>query len=193
MTEDLARYREWIGRKRVDEDVVTPFPPRALAATFDTPDDAPGAGDPLPPAWHWLFFLDTTRASKLSTDGLPGRGDFLPPVPLPRRMWAGNRLTFHEAPLRIGDPMRRETEIAAVEPKSGSSGTMVFITTRARIHGPAGLAIEEEYDMVLREAARPGETQRVPDRAPAKADISRTVDPDPVLLFRFSALTFNPH
>ena len=194
MTEDLARYREWIGRKRVDEDVVTPFPPRALAATFDTPDDAPGAGDPLPPAWHWLFFLDTTRASKLSTDGLPGRGDFLPPVPLPRRMWAGSRFEF-PGELRVGDAAERVSTIESVAAKQGRSGPLVFVTVRHEVftNGAATPALREWHDIVYRAARQPGDVEPPPQPAPADAEWAREWQPADVLLFRYSALTFNGH
>jgi 3-methylfumaryl-CoA hydratase len=147
----------------------------------------------LPPLWHWLYFLDTTPRSKLGPDGLPGRGDFMPPVTLPRRMWAGSRFTFHDAPLKLGDTLRRESSIAAVEGKSGSTGEMVFVTVRHRIAGASGLAVEEEIDGVYREAAKPGEVQKAGRPAPSDATWSKTITPDPVLLFRFSALTFNPH
>lgn len=193
MDDAAPDYRAWIGQKREREDVLAPFPPKALVAAFDTGDPEPKVGDPLPPVWHWLYFLDTAAQSKLGRDGMPTGGDFLPPIPLPRRMWAGTQFTFHDAPLRIGDTVRREQEVASIEPKSGSTGQMVFVTQRARIFGPAGLAITEERGSVFREDAKPGEQQREPRPAPNDATWSKTVNPDPVLLFRFSALTFNPH
>jgi 3-methylfumaryl-CoA hydratase len=124
---------------------------------------------------------------------MPTGGGFLPPIPLPRRMWAGTQFTFHDAPLRIGDQARREQEVSSIEPKSGSTGAMVFVTQSLRIYGPAGLAVTEARGTVLREDARPGEKQKEPRPAPTDATWSKTIDPDPVLLFRFSALTFNPH
>jgi 3-methylfumaryl-CoA hydratase len=108
-------------------------------------------------------------------------------------MWAGTQFTFHDAPLRIGDQARREQEVSSIEPKSGSTGAMVFVTQSLRIYGPAGLAVTEARGTVLREDARPGEKQKEPRPAPTDATWSKTIDPDPVLLFRFSALTFNPH
>ena len=193
MAENLANLRQWIGRGETREDLAAPFPPRALIASFDTGDPEPRLGDALPPLWHWLYFLDTTAHSKLGPDGLPGRGDFMPPVNLPRRMWAGSRFTFHDAPLCLGDTLRRESAIAAVEGKSGSTGEMVFVTVRHRIFGAAGLAVEEDIDGVYREAAKPGEVQKAGRPAPTDATWSKRITPDPVLLFRFSSLTFNPH
>ena len=193
MDDVASDYRAWIGQKRTSEDFIAPFPPKALIATFDTDDPEPKIGTELPPVWHWLYFLDTAAQSKLGRDGTPTGGGFLPPIPLPRRMWAGTQFTFHDTPLRIGDHARREQEVSSIEAKSGSTGPMVFVTQRARISGPGGLAITEERGSVLREDAKPGEKQKAPRPAPTDATWSKTINPDPVLLFRFSALTFNPH
>ncbi|MCW5745604.1 MAG: MaoC family dehydratase N-terminal domain-containing protein [Alphaproteobacteria bacterium] len=193
MDDPAPDYRAWIGQRRTHEDFIAPFPPKALIATFDTGDPEPKMGDPLPPVWHWLYFLDTAAQSTLGRDGMPTGGSFLPPVPLPRRMWAGTQFTFHDVPLRIGDHVRREQEVISIEPKSGSTGQMVFVTQQARIHGPSGLAITEERGSVFREDPKPGEKQREPRPAPRDATWSKEIKPDPVLLFRFSALTFNPH
>jgi 3-methylfumaryl-CoA hydratase len=189
----LEQLREWVGRTRTVEDLVTPFPYRALSATLDADDPDPVPGAALPPLWHWLYFLEAAPMSKLGPDGHPERGDFLPPVPLPRRMWAGSRFAFDGQPLRIGDAIRRVSRIKSVEPKSGSTGSMVFVTVEHAVSGPAGLAFIEDHDIVYREAARPGETPRPPKPAPGDATWTRRVVPDPVLLFRFSALTFNGH
>jgi 3-methylfumaryl-CoA hydratase len=185
--------RSWIGRTHTVDDFASPWPVRALGATFDEDDLEPKIGDPLPPLWHWLYFLEVARQSKLGADGHPERGDFLPPVPLPRRMWAGSRFSFDGEPIRIGEAIGRTSTIKSVEPKTGSTGTMVFVTVEHRISGPRGLALVEEHDIVYREAARPGEQARPAKPAPTDATWSRTVLPDEVLLFRFSALTFNGH
>ncbi|WP_422000928.1 FAS1-like dehydratase domain-containing protein [Reyranella sp.] len=189
----LEKLRNWVGRTQVAEDLAAPFPVRALIATLDEPDPEPRAGDPLPPLWHWLYFLEAAPMSKVGPDGHAERGDFLPPVPLPRRMWAGSRFTFDGPPLRIGEPIRRVSAIKSVEPKTGSTGSMVFVTVSHTVSGPAGTAFVEEHDIVYREAARPGERQREARPAPADATWSRTIEATPVLLFRFSALTFNGH
>lgn len=193
MNDAAPDYRAWLGQRRTSEDFIAPFPPKALVATFDTSDPEPRVGDELPPVWHWLYFLDTAPMSKLGRDGMPTGGGFVPPVPLPRRMWAGTQFTFHEVPLRIGDSVRREQEVASIEPKTGSTGQMVIVTQRSRIYGPAGLAVTEVRGTVFREDAKPGEKQKEPRPAPTDATWSKQIMPDPVLLFRFSALTFNPH
>ena len=177
----LDKLKDWVGRTQATEDLAAPFPVRALAATFDADDPEPRSGDPLPPLWHWLYFLDAAPQSKIGADGHAERGDFLPPVPLPRRMWAGS------------DTIGRTSEIKSVEPKSGSTGSMVFVTVKHTISGPRGVSFVEEHDIVYREAAKPGEQPKAPRPAPTDATWTRTIVPDPVLLFRFSALTFNGH
>jgi len=191
-TGDLDQYKTWIGRTQSSDDVAAPFPPRALIATLDSGDAAPQTGDALPPCWHWLYFLETAPASQIGPDGHARRGPFLPPVPLPRRMWAGSRLQF-PGTIRIGDPVRRDSEILSVEPKSGSSGQMAFVTVRHRISAAGRLAVVEEHDIVYRQAAQPGDKAPTPKQAPADSAWRKDVVPDPVLLFRFSALTFNGH
>src|SRR5258708_2445250 len=121
---DIGHLRSWIGREEVAEDVITPVPVAALAATLDRDDPKPRPGDELPPLWHWLYFLPVARQSELGPDGHPKRGGFLPPVSLPRRMWAGARFEFHQ-PLRIGEPIIRKSTIAAVSMKEGHSGLVV--------------------------------------------------------------------
>ena len=192
MVDDLEKYRQWVGRSQTQTDIVGPFPPRALIATLDARDPAPAKGDPLPPLWHWLYFLEAAPASRIGEDGHPQRGDFLPPVSLPRRMWAGSRLHF-DGDIRIGDEIRRESQIVSVEPKTGSSGEMVFVGVRHRIFAGDRLAITEEQDIVYRHAAKPGEKPAPAKPAPTDAAWTRAVKPDPVLLFRFSALMFIGH
>ena len=192
MDEELERYRQWVGRTQSQDDVAAPFPPRALIATLDARDPAPAKGEPLPPLWHWLYFLEAAPASRIAEDGHPQRGDFLPPVSLPRRMWAGSRLHF-EGDLRVGDEIRRESQIVSVEPKTGASGRMMFVTVRHRISAAGRPAVVEEQDIVYREAARPGEKPAAGRQAPGGAQWRREVAADPVLLFRFSALMFIGH
>ena len=197
-TDDFAALREWIGRSETRDDVVTAAPVAALAATLDHEPASRAPGDPLPPLWHWLYFLPLAPRSHIGSDGHPMRGGFLPPVPLPRRMWAGSRLTFHR-PLTIGEAIRRESTIADVQHKRGRSGDLVFVVVRHDIHGSARLAITEEQQIVYRGAgetpSRPG-TQpaaAATAAAPRAADWQSVIRPDPVLLFRYSALTFNGH
>jgi 3-methylfumaryl-CoA hydratase len=185
--------RQWVGRSHVMEDFAAPFPVRALSATFDEADPEPRTGDALPPLWHWLYFLETVAQSRLGPDGHPERGDFLPPVPLPRRMWAGSRFAFDGEPLRVGDAIKRTSKIKSVEPKHGSTGSMVFVTVEHTVAGPRGKSFVEEHDIVYREAAKPGEKQREPRPAPTDATWSKKITATAVYLFRFSALTFNGH
>lgn len=192
MSENLEQLRDWIGRKESRKDIVTPWPVTALAATLDDHDMVVENGKPLPMGWHWLFFLEAKPASELGGDGHPKKGGFLPPVPLPRRMWAGGRLEFL-APIAIGDTITRESEILSVEPKTGRSGTLVFVTVRQTVLAGAVKAIVEEQDIVYREAAQKGDPLPPGKQAPTGAQWTRSVMPDAVMLFRFSALTFNGH
>jgi 3-methylfumaryl-CoA hydratase len=189
---NIAQLEEWIGRTETRTDLVSPTPMAALSAMLDRDDPAPRPGDPLPPAWHWLFFLPLHRHSELAQDGHARLGGFLPPVPLPRRMWAGDRMEFHH-PLRVGETIQRTSRIAGVKHKEGRTGPLVFLLVRHEITNPGGLAIIEEHDIVYREHSRPGESVPEPPAAPPKADWDRTVSPNDVFLFRYSALTFNGH
>jgi 3-methylfumaryl-CoA hydratase len=148
----------------------------------------------LHPVWHWLYFLPLARQSEIGPDGHPKRGGFLPPVALPRRMWAGSKLQF-EGPLHVGDAVERVSTIEDVSEKSGRTGTLVFVKVRheVRRQGEARAAILENQDIVYREPAKPGDPAPAPTAAPASSAWSRTITPDPVLLFRYSALTFNSH
>ena len=193
MTGDSFEHlRGWVGKKEVRSDSLTAWPIAALAATLDEPTLAVDIGSPVPNGWHWIFFLEAKPASELGSDGHPKRGGFLPPMPLPRRMWAGGRLEFIQ-PLKIGDAITRESEILSVEPKSGRSGTLVFVTVRHTIKAAGTIAIIEEQDIVYREAAQKGEPLPPGKPAPGNAAWSRRVMPDSTLLFRYSALTFNGH
>ncbi len=189
---DIAHLRSWIGRQDVLTDRVTHVPIAALSATLDRADAPPQAGDPLPPLWHWLFFLPLARQSEIGPDGHPRRGDFLPPVPLPRRMWAGGRFVFH-APLRVGEAITRTSTIADVTVKEGRTGPLCFVLVRHEVAGPGGLALTEEHDIVYRDLPAAGEAPPRPRAAPTDAVWRRDIVPDPVLLFRYSALNFNGH
>jgi len=191
---DLEAFRSWTGRRREETDHIGAWPVRAMRATLDQPGGEPADGEILPPAWHWLYFLEATPAAAIARDGHARRGDFLPPVPLPRRMWAGGRIEWR-APLRVGDRATRTSEIVAVEPKHGRSGTLVFVTVRHTVATARGAAIVEEHDIVYREAPAPG-AATAPTAAPAATGPGawqRQWSPDAVMLFRYSALTFNGH
>jgi 3-methylfumaryl-CoA hydratase len=185
---------EWIGRSEVASDVVTATPYAALAATLDREAERPPAGTPLPPLWHWLYFLPLHRQSEIGADGHATRGGFLPPVPLPRRMWAGSRFEFH-APLRVGDVLTRASTIHDVTQKSGRSGALVFVTVRHEIRrgSEPDVVLTEFHDIVYREAAKPGDAPPPPKPAPVASAWEKQWTPDEVFLFRYSALTFNGH
>jgi hydroxyacyl-ACP dehydratase HTD2-like protein with hotdog domain len=157
MALDIDHLKSWVGRQEVTEDAVTPVPVAALSATLDRDDPRPRPGDPLPPLWHWLYFLPLHRQSEIGPDGHARRGGFLPPVPLPRRMWAGGRFDFRR-PLRVGEAIRRTSTIADVTHKAGRTGPLVFVLVRHEVAGEdGGPALVEEHDIVYREAPAPGE------------------------------------
>jgi 3-methylfumaryl-CoA hydratase len=185
-------YSAWIGKTRIARDIAAAAPVARLSATLDRDDPPPEAGDPLPPVWHWLYFLDAVPMREIGPDGHAKRGDFLPPVPLPRRMWAGGRFQFR-APLRIGDAIERTSEIVDVSLKEGRTGPLAFCTVRHTIAAGAVPCVIEEHDIVYRGAPAPGEAPAPAQAPPEGAAFGRTIAPDPVLLFRFSALTFNGH
>jgi len=189
---DTEHLRQWIGRREQRADEVTAAPLAALSATLDRDDPAPPPGSDVPPLWHWLYFLPMARASEIGPDGHPKRGGFLPPVALPRRMWAGGRLEFHH-PLQVGDEVTRTSTIRSVETKSGRSGDLVFVTVRHEIANARGVAISEEHDIVYRDAPAPDAPAPPPQAAPMDAAFAREIVPNDVLLFRYSALTFNGH
>ncbi|WP_294610219.1 MaoC family dehydratase N-terminal domain-containing protein [uncultured Roseovarius sp.] len=184
-------YSETVGRTESHVQMISAERAAGLAATLDL-DHAPGNGDPLPPGWHWLYFNPFVLRRNVGSDGHPKRGGFLPDVALPRRMWAGGRLVYH-APLTIGKEAEKTSEILAVKEKSGRAGQLVFVTVRHRLSQDGTVCIEEEQDIVYREAATPGSPKPEPAPAPGGATRSETVTPDPVLLFRYSALTSNGH
>lgn len=181
-------HQDSIGRTQTHRDEVSARLIRGLAATLDV-----AVPETLPPLWHWMLFQDWVPGAGLGQDGHPRRGGFLPAVDdLPRRMWAGGRVTFH-APLQAGDAVERTSTILDVTEKSGTSGRLVFVTVHHRITGPAGLAIEEDQDIVYR-GAEGAAVKAAPAAPPAPAGaVQADVLPDPVLLFRYSALTGNGH
>lgn len=192
MTADLDSLKQWIGRSESAIDYVTVPAVDRLSATLDRDDAFPKIGDPLPVGWHSILFPRVVRHSQIGADGHPARGDFLPPVPLPRRMFAGKRSTFI-APLLVGDEVKRVSTIHNVTVKDGRSGRMVFVTVKTDISSPRGLAISEEQDIVYRGEPDKNAPPPPPQPAPGKAVWQHQVTPDPVMLFRYSALTFNGH
>jgi 3-methylfumaryl-CoA hydratase len=187
-----AALQDWVGRSERRSDVVPAQLADGLAATLDHNRPAAQVGDPLPPLAHWLLLPPLARHGELGPDGHPQRGSFLPPVDLPRRMWAGSRVRLHNV-LRVGETVTRTSRITQVRAKSGRAGALVFVTVQHDFTGSEGLAVQEEQDIVYREAPSPGAALPAPQPAADDAAFERSVVPDPVLLFRFSALTFNGH
>lgn len=186
-------FDAWIGRTEDATDTISPRQARQLAATLGqtAAADATDDGADLPPLWHWIGWSYDTPMTGLGVDGHTARGQFLPPVPLERRMWAGGRLTFHRA-LKIGEHMHRRSEILKVSEKTGGTGNMVFVTVGHQIFGKDGLAVTEEQDIVY--VAMPKAfVPPAPIAAPVSALWVENPIIDTVRLFRFSALTFNGH
>ena len=194
MENALERLSDWIGRSETVDDIAYPTPVIALTATLDHPRTAAAIGSQLPPLWHWLYFLPMHRQSEIGPDGHAKRGGFLPPVPLPRRMWAGSQFEFR-APIRVGDRMSRTSIIDDVTAKEGRTGKLVFVKVRheLRCNGATEPALIEFHDIVYREAQRPDDVSPPPQKAALDAAWQREIVPDDVLLFRYSALTFNGH
>ncbi len=182
-------YQEFVGRTESRTDTADARLIEGLAATLDM--EAP-PGD-LPPLWHWMFFQDWRRPGEVGPDGHPKRGGFLPPVHhLPRRMWAGGRLQFGTAGIRLGDALTRHSTIKAVSQKSGGSGELVFVTVGHVVEGPRGQVLEEEHDIVYR-GAEGAAVKAGPAATVDPAEVLRVTQPDSLLLFRYSALTGNGH
>lgn len=184
-------YDDWVGREEAHTQRIDAAVVQAMAATLDL-ERAPVAGDPLPPGWQWLFFNPAARRSGLGDDGHPRRGGFLPPIELPRRMWAGSRITYL-ADLPIGCEATRRSRIVKVENKVGKRGSLWFVTVEHTTLCDGVPCIVEEQDIVYREAPPPGAAAAAPEQYEGQARWSREVQPDTTLLFRYSALTFNGH
>jgi 3-methylfumaryl-CoA hydratase len=192
--------QDWIGRSELATDIATATPYAALAATLDWPaasatsEQRPVDGTTLPCLWHWLYFLPLYPQSEIGEDGHAKRGGFLPPVSLPRRMWAGSDFVFHQA-LLIGDKLARTSTIVDVKEKSGRTGNLIFVKVRheLRRNGSQEVALTEHHNIVYRAAPSPDDIVPPPIAAPTQFDWQRKIVPDDVLLFRYSALTFNGH
>lgn len=189
----LAKLQGWVGKTEILRDDITAAPLRSLSATLDRDDLPPVAGTAVPPLWHWLYFLPSQRQSDIGPDGHPKRGGFLPPVPLPRRMWAGGRLQWHQQVLQVGDAATRSSRIESVTHKAGRTGDLVFVLVKHELRNDQGLVLTEEHDIVYRANPQAGDPVPPPQAAEKDAAWSDIVRPDDVLLFRYSALTFNGH
>lgn len=194
MTEklDIDHLRQWIGRSTEATDIVTAQLVKGLRATLFQEVGEPKKGDAAPFTVHWCLAQPVFPMSMLGPDGHPTRGGFLPPVPLPRRMWAGGEIEFLE-PLRVGDESTRTSRIADVTVKSGSTGTLCFVAVEHTVTSPRGVAIRERQDIVYREMTSGAPAGAKAPPPPPEAQHRETHVSDPVLLFRYSALTFNGH
>ncbi len=192
---DLEYLQQWQGRAETDQHLIDTRTVARMAGTLGL-DSAPALGEALPMPWHWLFFTPIPHALETGEDGHPARGGFLPPVPLPRRMWAGSRVTCHR-PLQVGELAQRTSRVESVTTKSGRSGQLVFVTVEYQIYSETQeLLIVESQDLVFREPVSNVATANSPlepYQSPIAAQWSESVRPNPVLLFRYSALTFNGH
>jgi 3-methylfumaryl-CoA hydratase len=190
----VAHLRSWEGRTESVLDEVSAAPLRGLSALLDRDDALPVPGTAVPPLWHWLYFLPQAAQSQIGADGHPLRGGFLPPVPLPRRMWAGGRLQWQQNnPLRVGDAAQKRSRIVSVKHKAGRSGDLLFVEVEHAFHNAQGLCLTETHDIVYRAAAMPGMAEVPPTKANSDSPWQRAFVPDPISLFRYSALTFNGH
>ena len=193
MNIDIEYLKSWIDKTEEYREIISAAPMAGFAATLDHVEDVdPQVGDTLPPAGHWMYFLPKAPMRDIGSDGHAKVGGFLPPVDLPRRMWAGGRIEFVR-PLCIGDAARRLSTIKSVTYKEGKSGKLVFVVVSHEIFKTEELAIREEHDIVYRDGADSKQLPPTAKLAPEGAVWSRNIIPDPVLLFRYSALTFNGH
>lgn len=190
---DLTQLQHCVGRERSLVDELRPFPAQALAAALDRAD-VPSAGDLLPPGWQWLYFLDAPTTAATGRDGHPqlDAASFLPPMPLPRRMWAAGKVIV-DRPLQLGHPASRHSVIRSVDAKSGKSGELAFVTLEHRFEQFGQVCVREEQNLVYREMPSGPAPLPPGEPAPVEADWTQKVTPDPVLLFRYSALTYNAH
>ncbi len=189
---DSNALQSWIGKSETRIDYVTVPMVERLAATLDRDDPPAKPGDVLPIGWHSLLFPRVARRSMVGRDGHPKLGDFLPPVPLPRRMWAGSQIDFLR-PLTVGQSIARHSRIEDVRMKEGRSGPLVFVKVLHEVLAEGQLALTERHDIVYRDLPQPGEPLPAGQPAPADAQWTRQIVPNDVLLFRYSALTFNGH
>jgi len=189
MTKNKHPLSDWVGNSETRTEIIHQQALNGFAALMDDPVPA----SPFVPAGgHWLYFLPTDRQSNLAEDGHSYKGSFLPPVDLPRRMWAGGRLTF-QRPIKAGDVIEKISTVKSVTEKQGRSGKLVFVTVEHDLKNSGGPYIREEHDIVYRQAAIGNEAPKPAQNAPTDAMWQRVISPDPVLLFRYSALTYNGH
>lgn len=184
-------FEEWLSKTEESTEVLSLAQVQKLAATLDIQETFRN-GDVLPCGWQWIFFTPTVPMAETGEDGHAKKGGFLPPIALPRRMWAGGRFTYHH-PLRIGQAVHKKSSIGSIHEKDGKSGKLIFVTVHHEFTNESGVALVEEQDLVYREAPRGDAPVPAGKPAPAEAQWSKKITPNAVLLFRYSALTFNSH
>jgi len=185
----MKKMTDWVGNHTERTEIIHQQSLDGFAALMN---EGVPAGTVVPPGGHWMYFLPTDKQSRLAHDGHAFKGDFLPPVELPRRMWAGGRLIFHK-PLNAGENATKSSTIKSVTPKEGRTGNLVFVTVEHQLTTDAGICITEEHDIVFRDAPDTNAPVKEPQKAPTDGEWDREFTPDPVILFRYSALTFNGH
>lgn len=190
----MSNYQDWLGKSETAEDVASGLVADRMAGLLDRP--APGDGAIWPPAWSWALFSRAMRHDEAGPDGHAARGKFLPPVELPRRMWAGSTVVI-ERPLRVGETVMRTSTIADISEKKGRSGALVFVTVDHLIEGGSGGRMRDSHRIVYREAptaAAPSAGAAAQGTGPGfEPQWRRAITPDPVLLFQYSAVTYNTH
>lgn len=190
-TRDPQILNRWLGKSSQATDVLSAKQANLMATVTGVPAGF-NNGDPLPPLWHWIYFPFAAPVTALGRDGHSQPGGFLPPVDLPRRMWAGSRFDFI-APLLIGDQAVKTSRIESISLKNGRSGALCFVTVSHLVSVDGQPRLREEHDIVYREDPNPDTPVKKPENAPQDPDWQQTITPDPVTLFRYSALTFNGH
>jgi len=189
---DADHLSQWIGSKQTTEETISVEPLHRMRAALDLEPQTMRNGEVVPELWHWAYFLKPARASELGRDGHAALGEFMPPVPLPRRMWAGGRVKF-SAPLRVGEIARRESTVRDVRIKQGRTGILCFVEVEHCIHVGDEIKLSEINNIVYRDMQQPGDSNTQAPEVPVDALWTREVKPDSTLLFRYSALTFNGH
>ena len=192
MAESLESFKSYIGKSETATDVVTASAMVKFAATLGLPNPPLEKGSPIPPGWYGGFFPASHRPDKMRTDGQASGGGIAPPIPLPRRRIGGTRVSFQE-PLRIGDEITRKTEIADIQIDDGSDGAMVTVIERNSLSTSHGLCVVEERDMCMLSEARADAAPKTSPAVPGEAKWQQVIEPNPPLLFRFSAIRFNSH
>ena len=192
LTLDENVLSKWVGQCEEKKDKIDARPANFLKATLNQEGREFRHGDPLPYGWHWIYFLEAARMDQLGRDGHAALGEFLPPVALPKRMWAGAKIKFH-SPVIIGDEMVKTSVVKNISRKSGSSGELCFVTVNHRFFSGSVLKLEEDHNIVYREDKKQKGATKSPFKAPTEFDDSLEVNPTSTLLFRYSALTFNGH